>query len=189
VVRISADNRRALRHLDLKKLGAAFVLLLCPPAHAQQHQLEFTTGYNFQNSDQGSGVRSNFNGWFSALSFDLTPMLSINLEIDNYYGTIQGASAKQQNFVVGPQLTFRNDEARLRPLVYVEAGDQRSSSAAVIDHSFDLQAGGGVQVKLSDRFALQLVPAEYDLAAPTTGVTHSFTANAGICWTVWKGNH
>jgi hypothetical protein len=88
--------------------------------------------------------------------------------------------------VIGPQLTFGSERSKLRPLVYVEAGDQWSSSAGVVDHSFDLQVGGGLQVKLSDRFALQLVPAEYDLALPASGATHSYTANAGISWTFWK---
>jgi hypothetical protein len=123
---------------------------------------------------------------FSALSFDLNQTWSINLEIDKYYGSIQGASSKQQNFVIGPQLTLGSEKSKLRPLVYVEAGDQRSSSAGAVDHSFDLQAGGGIQVKLSDRFALQFVPAEYDLALLASGATHSYTTNAGISWTFWK---
>jgi hypothetical protein len=170
----------------MKRLGAIAAILLCPPLMAQSHQLEFTTGYNFQNSDQGSGVRANLNGWFSSLSFDLTRVLSINVEVDDYYGSVQGANSKQQNFVIGPQLTFGSETAKLRPLVYVEAGDQRSSSAGTVDHSFDLQIGGGVQLKLSDRFALQFVPAEYNLGTPSSGATHSYTANAGISWTFWK---
>src|SRR5258708_26067756 len=157
----------------MKRLGTIAAILLCPPLMAQSHQLEFTTGYNFQNSDQGSGVRANLNGWFSSLSFDLTHVLSINVEVDNYYGSIQGANSKKQNFVIGPELTFGSETAKLRPLVYVEAGDQRSSYAGMVDHSFDLQVGGAVQVKLSDRFALQFVPAEYDLATPSSGTTHS----------------
>jgi hypothetical protein len=170
----------------MNKLTIIVLILLCPPLWAQSHKLDFTAGYNFQNSDQGNGVRSNLNGWFSSLSFDVTDALSINVEIDNYYGSSQGASANQQNFVIGPQFTFGHEEAMIQPLAYVEAGDQRSSSAGSIDHSFDLQIGGGIEVKLNDRFTLQLVPAEYDLATPSSGATHSFAANAGISWTVWK---
>jgi hypothetical protein len=80
----------------MNKLTIIALMLLSPPLWAQSHKLDFTAGYNFQNSDQGSGVRSNLNGWFSSLSFDVTPVLSINLEVDNYYGSSQGASAKQQ---------------------------------------------------------------------------------------------
>jgi hypothetical protein len=54
-------------------------------------------------------------------------------------------------------------------MVYVEAGDQRLSSAGTVDHFFDLQVGGGVQVKLSDRFAPQFVPAENDLRHQAAG--------------------
>jgi Mn2+/Fe2+ NRAMP family transporter len=51
-----------------------------------------------------------------------------------------------------------------------------------------LLGSGGLQVKLNDRFALQLVPAEYDLATPNAEATHSYTANAGISWALWKQN-
>jgi hypothetical protein len=144
------------------KKAPIVVLLLCQRLAAQSHQLDFTTGYNYQNSDQGQDVRANLNGWFASLQFDLSDLLSINGEVDNYYGSIQEASAKQQNFVVGPQLTFGPEKAKLRPFVYVEAGDQRSSSSGSVDHSFDLQTGAGVQVKLTERLALQFVPAEHD---------------------------
>jgi len=155
---------------------------------AQSHQLEFSTGYNFQNSDQGSGVRANLNGWFSSLSFDLTHVLSINVEVDNYYGSIQGANSKQQNFVIGPQLTFGSETAKLRPLVYLEAGDQRSSSAGTVDHSFDLQVGGGVQVKLSDRFALQFVPAELCLGPNRETFVQFILSNFHPCWIACHSN-
>jgi hypothetical protein len=106
----------------MNKLTIIALMLLCSPLWAQSHKLDFTAGYNFQNSDQGSGVRSNLNGWFSSLSFDVTPVLSINLEVDNYYGSSHGASVKKHNFVIDPQFTFGSEEAKLRPLAYVKQG-------------------------------------------------------------------
>lgn len=74
---------------------------------------------------------------------------------------------------------------------FTDHGQQReimagSSSAGMVDHSFDLQVGVGIQIKLSDRFSLQLIPPEYDLAILSSGATHSFTANAGTSWTLWR---
>jgi hypothetical protein len=133
-------------------------------------------------------MRANLNGWFSSLSFDLTQTFSINVEVDKHYGSTQGASSKQQNFVMGPEITFGGEKSKVRPFVYLEAGDPRSSSAGRVDHSFDLQAGGGLQVKLNDRFALQFVPAEYDLATPNAGATRSYTGKCSISWALWKQN-
>lgn len=92
----------------------------------------------------------------------------------------------QQNFIVGPQFTFGDNETKLRPFVYSQAGDQRSASGGSVDHAFNLQIGGGIQVKLSQRTALQITPAEYTLATPSHMVTHSYSAKIGLSWTVWK---
>jgi hypothetical protein len=170
----------------MRMLRALFLLLLsCLPAAAQSRQFSGSAGYNYQNSDQGHGVHANLNGWFAAAQFDFNDHFSVVTEMDSYYGRVQGASATQQNFVIGPQYTFRADEAKLRPYVYLQAGDQRSS-AGNVEHAFDLQAGGGLQVNLTQRLALQLTPAEYNFAYPEAGATHSYSAKVGISWTFWK---
>ena len=153
---------------------------------AQSHQLDLTTGYNYQNSDQGQGVRARLHGWFADLQYDLTEHLAITGEVDSYYGDSQGESLKQQNFVVGPQFTFRSEEARLRPFLYVQSGDQRSSSAGTITHSFNLQVGGGVEIKLQDRVHLQITPAEYNFALVSGTPAHSYGVKTAVIWTFWK---
>ena len=50
------------------------------------------------------------------------------------------------------------------------------------DHSFELQPAVGVEVPLTDRVALQFVPAEYHLATPSNGATHGYTANLSVSW-------
>jgi hypothetical protein len=68
----------------------------------------------------------------------------------------------------------------------MQAGDQRSSSADNVQHAFDLQLGGGLQVRLTQMLSLQLTPAEYNFALPEAGATHSYSAKVGISWTFWK---
>jgi hypothetical protein len=68
----------------------------------------------------------------------------------------------------------------------LQAGDQRSSSAGDVEHAFDLQLGGGLQISLTRRLTLQLTPAEYNFALPQAGATHSYSAKVGISWTFWK---
>lgn len=120
---------------------------------AQSHQLSIAAGYSYQNSDQGHGVRVNLSGWSASAQFDLNNTVLLGAEADNYYGSLGSVSMTQQNFIVGPQFTFGADEAGFRQFVYAQAGDQRSSSSGSVDHAFNLQIGGGTQIKLSqDQF-------------------------------------
>jgi Outer membrane protein beta-barrel domain len=153
---------------------------------ADSHELDLATGYNYQNSDQGEGIRSNLNGWYASLQYDLSEMVSVGVEVDSFYGSLQGQSLRQQNYIAGPQFTFRSARARWRPFVFIQAGDQRSSSDTVT-HSFDLQIGGGLQTRLNDHVSLQLIPAEYNLAIQSGTPTHSISVNFGVIWTLWKG--
>jgi hypothetical protein len=153
---------------------------------AQSHQVSVAAGYNYQNSDQGHGTRVNLNGWFASAQFDFTNRVSLTAEADNYYGSLRGVGMSQQNFIVGPQFTFGTDRARVRPFVYTQAGDQRSASSGSADHAFNLQIGGGIQIKLSQRSSLQITPAEYTLATPNHMLTHSYSAKVGLSWTVWE---
>jgi hypothetical protein len=162
-------------------------LLLTSSLLAQSRQLDLTVGYNYQNSDQGQGLRTNLNGWFGAAQFDVSHTLAITAEVDNYFGALHGEGQRQQNFVVGPQLTFGSENAKLNPYCYLQGGDQRSSSAGMVEHAFNLQVGGGVQWKLNDKLALQVTPLEYSLVTAASGPTHSFGSKVGISWTVWKG--
>ena len=155
---------------------------------ADSQQLDLATGYNYQSSDQGEGSRSNLNGWYVSLQYDLSERISVTAELDSYYGSFQRQSLRQQNYVAGPQFTFRSANAKWRPFIFMQAGDQRSSFLNSVTHSFDLQIGGGLETKLSNRVSLQLTPAEYNLAVQSGTPTHSVSANIGVIWTLWKQN-
>jgi hypothetical protein len=68
-------------------------------------------------------------------------------------------------------------------------GDQRSASGGNADHAFNLQVGGGVQIKVSQRTSLQITPAEYTLATPNHMLTHSYSMKVGLSWTLWDPSH
>ena len=153
---------------------------------AESRQLDMTAGYNYQNSDQGQGIRVSLHGWFADLQYDLTEHLAVTAEVDSYCGHSKGESLRQQNFVVGPQFTFRKEEARLRPFVYVQSGMQRSSSAGTTAQSFNFQIGGGLEIKLQDRVHSQITPAEYNFALESGAPAHSYGVKTALIWTLWK---
>ncbi|WP_035355986.1 outer membrane beta-barrel protein [Edaphobacter aggregans] len=166
----------------------AFLLSLAifSPGTARSQQFDLAGGYNYQNSDQGQGLRTHLNGWYASGQFDLNDHFALTLEADNYYGSVNSEDERQQNFVFGPQYIFLQEDRRTRPFLYVQAGDQRSSTNNEVEHAFNLQIGGGLQIKVSQRFSLQLTPAEYSFVKASSGPTHSFSAKVGISWTAWK---
>ena|SRR5256885_10748871 len=165
------------------------ILTLCVPLTAQSHEVSVAAGYNYQSSDEGHAVRVNLNGWFASAQFDFNNTVSLTAEADNYYGSLRGIGMSQQNFIVGPQFTFGTDRAKFRRFVYTQAGDQRSASSGSADHALNLQIGGGIQIKLSQRSSLQITPAEYTLATPNHMFTHSYSTKVGLSWTVWEQSH
>lgn len=164
----------------MRKLTCVFLFLalFCGAAAAQSPVASVIAGYNYSHSDQGSGY-ANLNGWFGQFSYTLTNLVSMNFEIDNYYGTFQGNSVNQHSYVAGPQFTF-NSSGKLQPFFNVEIGDQRNSSAGTVQHAFTAQVAGGVQVKLSQLVSLYLSPVEYDLATPSGGAQHSFSSKYAL---------
>jgi hypothetical protein len=94
--------------------------------------------------------------------------------------------SKPTVFVFDPQYMFLREETTTRPLLYLQAGDQRSSTGDDVEHAFSLEVGGGMQVKLSEHFAVQLTPAEYSFVQAASGSTHSFSAKVGISRPLWK---
>jgi hypothetical protein len=152
----------------------------------RSQQLELAGGYNYQNSDQGKGLRIQLNGWYVSGQYDLNDHLALTVEADNYYGAVSGETERQQNFVFGPQYMFLQEQRKIRPFLYVQAGDQRSSTGDNVEHAFNLQAGGGFQVKLSELFDLQVVPAEYSFVKAESGPTHSFSTKVGVSWTALR---
>lgn len=164
----------------MRKVTCVFILiaLFCGAAAAQSPVAAVITGYNFSHSDQGSGY-ANLNGWFGQFSYTLTDLVSMNFEVDNYYGRFQGSSVNQHSYVVGPQLTF-NSAGKVQPFFNVEIGDQRNSSARTVEHAFTAQVSGGVQLKVSQLVSLYLSPVEYDLATPSSGAQHSFSSKHAL---------
>jgi hypothetical protein len=148
--------------------------------------VDITAGYNYQNSDQRQGTRTNLNGRFGSAQFDFTHMFAMTAEIDNYFGALNGQGERQQNFVLGPQFTFGSEKAKINSYAYLQGGDQRSSSGSTVEHAFNLQLGGGIQWKLNQKLTLQMTPFEYSLVAANCGLANSFGTKVGIAWTVWE---
>jgi hypothetical protein len=103
----------------------------------------------------------------------LSEHAAITGEADTYYRSSQRESLLQ-NFILGPQFTFRNEEAKLRPFLYDQSVfNARRLPERTITHSFNLRLGGGVESQAAGPNPFQITPAEYFLRSCRTP-THSY---------------
>jgi opacity protein-like surface antigen len=125
------------------------------------------------------GVKTNFNGWSAEAQYNFDPWLGIVADFGGRYGTpITSASSNRisglptqtsYSFLAGPVISYRARK-KITPYVHALFGWDRTSlsastltgtsspvsSAATTYTDFTMALGGGVDYKLSRRFALRL---------------------------------
>ena len=169
--------------MKLLRLGVC-ILVLAPFAYAQ-HDLSVGAGYSYTHSDVGES-NAKLHGWYLQSSMFFTNHISLVVETDTYYGNFGGGSMNQHNYVIGPRYTFRSPQARIRPLVYAQAGDERTSTVSEIVNGYNLQLGGGLAVKMSRRVSLNVIPVEYSYMHTYEDERSSYAAKVGLNFTVWR---
>ena len=166
-----------------------FALLLATLAvtsvASAQEKFDGTIGWNYSHSSIG-GASANINGWMAKFGYWTSDNLAYVFEADNYYGKYRGDSANRHNFMFGPQWTFGDSSTQnFRPLVYAQAGLQRSSAFGEVNHGISLQAGAGASYKLRDRVYLHLIPLEYNVSRVGGSTLNSYDAKFGVTFTLW----
>jgi opacity protein-like surface antigen len=139
--------------LDIRKLvgavfAAALLATLPAAAHAQEApRADVYTGYSRIQTASG-GV----NGFNASLAGHITDSFALVVDGAAYqgeFGTVMG----------GPRFTYR--AGRVEPFAQALFGGVIGSD----EREFSMAIGGGVDVKLSDRFAIRVVQADYFRAA------------------------
>lgn len=129
------------------------------------------------------GIGSNFNGWNAEAQYNIDRWIGIVADFGGEYGTPFTAKAPgvsrlptmtEYSFLAGPVVSYRA-KARLTPYVHALFGWDRASlgastiigtaspvtALASTYTSFATVFGGGVDYKLSRRFALRLAQVDY----------------------------
>ena len=158
----------------------AAVLSASLAAQAQtSHIGDLKFGYTYLYADQGSGERSNIQGWFARPSVVISHGYSIFADFTNYYGANSKGSLNSHGFTLGVDKGFRQ-HATVRPSVFAEAGDIRNSNAGAITNSGAFLTGLGIGIPIKGRWSVALTPAEYALIDTRAGVRNDFNAKAGL---------
>jgi opacity protein-like surface antigen len=130
----------------------------------------------------GSSATSNFSGWNTELQYNVKPWLGAVADFSGNYGTaISPASGSalsgtpsfsSHSFLFGPVL--QQSRGKVRPFVHALFGVNRLSSdataaatffgvapATTADTAFAMALGGGLDYKLTKRFAVRLGQLDY----------------------------
>lgn len=179
------------------------VLLFGAAASAQDvPKAEGFLGYSYVRVRPGSGISGlNLNGGSGQFSYNATNSFSIVADFGGYKfnqtlttpGGPVTVNGNVFSYLFGPRYTYRG--GRVEPFAQVLFGGARASAGALgvsgSDTGFALTAGGGVDIKVSDHFAIRPVQAEYFLTrfGSSLGATqsqHNFRYSGGVVFRFGK---
>ena len=115
------------------------------------HPFEIAATFTHVLTDQTYVNAPTLNGWTVSASAPVLPLIKATAEVGDYYGP----HGSLKSFLGGPQLGFRL--YRFQPFVRGLFGVSRTSGAT----PFTMVGGGGIDMALTDHFALRLLQMDY----------------------------
>lgn len=131
------------------------------------HSVEISGGYSFSQF-RLAGTETNMNGAVGAVGVNLTPWLQLRADASVAYGQLGTADIRIYANHFGPRIfLLKPNELHVMPFAEVLFGGSRldaktsGSGYSTADNGFSIKAGGGVDLKLSSRFAVRAVDLDY----------------------------
>jgi opacity protein-like surface antigen len=135
-------------------------------------------GYSYHRADAGSGLsRINLNGWNATVTGNINSWFGITADFSGQYGTsLFDTAINRHSFLFGSRFTHRGDSGRINPFVHTLFGAVRAHRSlgnpgplgsplpllpAASETAFGMALGGGLDVRVNDRFAIRVVQADY----------------------------
>lgn len=165
------------------RLILILVMLSCTYSHAQGSdpalKPNITVGWTYLWADQGGGERSNLNGWFARPALTLGKGCSVFADFTNYYGANHKGAINSHGYTFGfSKNVFA--KPRIKPAVFAEAGDVRSSNVGSIVNQFAFATGASVSLRLKSWLAFTITPAEYIFLYPKGDVRNDYNSKLGV---------
>lgn len=162
-----------------------FALVLPAKAQDETPKAELYGGYDYvQVNDRGTAY--NFNGGSGQLAYNVNRWLGLVGDLGGYY-TSNGFRAGVFSYLFGPRINFRG-HGQLTPFAQVVFGGARSIDNSPLN-AFAMAAGGGLEYKISEHFAILPFQAEYVLTKFMDGVSsrqNNFRYSAGVVFRFGK---
>jgi hypothetical protein len=149
------------------------------PSRPKPRLGDVSAGWTYLWADQGAGYRANLNGWFARPSFNVWRNLSVFADFTNYYGQNAKGSVNSHGYTFGVAQSYL-PKAHVKPSIFAEAGDVRSSSAGTITNQFAFATGLALGVPFNKHVELKVTPAEWVFLYPNGDPRNDFNAKVGL---------
>jgi len=159
----------------MRKLVSVVILMFgfCLAAAAAEDAptVEVYGGVSFLHiDDNGLGApKRNFAGWDSEFQYNVTKLLGVTADIGGNYGRVQPSFANSHTYtyVFGPTFSIRKEHATI--FAHALFGENTisknvitgGSDASPTDSAFSMLWGGGIDVKVNQRFAVRLAQLDW----------------------------
>lgn len=149
-----------------------------------------TESFVYVFNDAQDGHNRSLMGWSVVPEVNLAKHFGFQADFVSLY--VRSIYPGQTRFIVaaGPKYTFA-PRSRFTPFIFAEGGEMRLSSKGTLAKDWNpiVKGGFGFEHRISNRFAMTLVPGEYLGQYQDDGSwNHSFTARAGITFNL-LGRH
>jgi opacity protein-like surface antigen len=149
-------------------IHAANILLLAAysvVAQENNSKADIFVGYQYTHVALGHDINGfNLNGWNASVSGYFNKYLGISTDLSGGYGSPFGVSTRTYTHLFGPIVRFPNS-SKMIPFGHVLFGGAHLGADGFnlsgSDNSFSWAMGGGVDVKVSPRFAVRLAQADW----------------------------
>lgn len=152
--------------------------------HAQEQAqkppiVTLSVGWTYLYADQGGGQRSNLNGWYVKPSLPLGKGYAAFVDFTNYYGANSKGSINSHGYTFGVSKDVFT-RPRIKPTVFAEAGDVRSSNGRSIINQFAFATGFNFSIPIRSWIAFGATPAEWVFLYPNGNPRNDFNTKIGL---------
>ena len=146
-------------------LSILLVLSCFAVAQEDNSKADIFVGYQYTHVALGHDINGfNLNGWNASVSGYFNKYLGISTDLSGGYGSPFGVSTRTYTYLFGPIVRFPNS-TNMIPFGHVLFGGAHLGADGFnlsgSDNSFSWAMGGGVDVKVSPRFAVRLAQADW----------------------------
>jgi outer membrane immunogenic protein len=149
--------------------AALFLMCLALPLAAQQQEtprVEISGGYTYVRANAPPGNCGCFsaNGGSASLAYNVTPHLGLASDLAVVHnGNVNGSNIglTLTSYTFGPQYSWR--VSSLTPFGHILVGGAHEAAGQVDASAFAMNLGGGLDLRLSHRWSLRLLEADYYL--------------------------
>lgn len=126
-----------------------------------------TFAYAYARNQSAGATAYNFNGWNGEATLNANHYFGFTTSISGQYHSFPGVTdkAKVYHFLVGPQFTYRAEDARLMPfgrfLFGVSRGEAGYAGLTQASTKLSYGLGGGVDLKLGRHVAARLFQTDF----------------------------